>query len=161
ETGIGLFPDVGGTFLLSRLPGAIGLYLGLTGARVEARDALWTGIATHFVTAAQFPALTAALSTADDLDRCLAGFASEPEPGALDGRRPAIDRLFGRASSLADLMTALRDDADPFAAETHAQLLTKSPTSLAITFRQLSEARNLSFEEAMRREFRIVSRIPL
>lgn len=161
ETGIGLFPDVGATFLLSRLPGAIGLYLGLTGARVEARDALWSGIATHCVPSAQFPALAAALADARDLDRCLADFAHPPAPGALARQRPAIDRLFAAAPNLADLMAALRDDGDAFAGATHAQLETKSPTSLAITFRQLREGRDLAFEEAIRREFRIVSRIPL
>jgi enoyl-CoA hydratase len=161
ETGIGLFPDVGATFLLSRLPGAIGLYLGLTGARVEARDALWSGIATHCVGSAQFPALAAALADARDLDRCLADFAHPPAPGALARQRPAIDRLFAAAPNLADLMAALRDDGDAFAGATLAQLETKSPTSLAITFRQLREGRDLAFEEAIRREFRIVSRIPL
>jgi enoyl-CoA hydratase len=161
ETGIGLFPDVGATFLLSRLPGAIGLYLGLTGARVEARDALWSGIATHCVGSTQFPALAAALADARDLDRCLADFAHPPAPGALARQRPAIDRLFAAAPNLADLMAALRDDGDAFAGATLAQLETKSPTSLAITFRQLREGRDLAFEEAIRREFRIVSRIPL
>jgi enoyl-CoA hydratase len=163
ETGIGLFPDVGATFLLSRLPGAIGLYLGLTGARVEAPDALWSGIVTHCVPSARFPALAAALADADDLDRCLADFAQSPAPdaGALARQRPAIDRLFAAAPSLAELMAALRDHGDAFAAEIQAQLETKSPTSLAITFRQLQEGRDLAFEEAIRREFRIVSRIPL
>jgi enoyl-CoA hydratase len=161
ETGIGLFPDVGATFLLSRLPGEVGLYLGLTGARVEAPDALWSGIATHCVRSPQFPALAAALAVADDLDRCLADFATRPEPGALSRHRPLIDRLFAPAASLADLMAALADDGAPFAAATHAELKTRSPTSLAITFRQLRDGRDLTFEEAIRREFRIVSRIPL
>ena len=162
ETGIGLFPDVGGTFLLSGFPGAVGLYLGLTGARVEAPDALWSGIATHCVPSAQFPALAAALADARDLDRCLAGFAATPAPGPLSRQRSAIDRLFVPAPSLAALMAALQADAgDPFAAATLAQLETRSPTSLAITFRQLRDGRDLSFEDAIRREFRIVSRIPL
>ncbi len=165
ETGIGLFPDVGATFLLSRLRGAIGLYLGLTGARVEAPDALWSGLVTHCVPSARLPALAAALADARDLDRCLADFAQPPAPGvgagALARQRSAIDRLFAMAPSLADLMAALRDDGDAFARATHAQLRTKSPTSLAITFRQLREGSNLAFEEAIRREFRIVSRIPL
>jgi enoyl-CoA hydratase len=160
ETGIGLFPDVGTTFLLSRLPGAIGLYLGLTGARVEARDALWTGIATHFVPSTLFPTLTTALAAADDIDRSLAEFACEVEPGVLAQHRPAIDRLFA-APTLGDLMRGLANDGDDFAAAAHAELMTKSPTSLAITFRQLREGRGLSFEEAIAQEFRIVSRIPL
>ncbi|MET0481330.1 MAG: enoyl-CoA hydratase/isomerase family protein, partial [Aestuariivirgaceae bacterium] len=160
ETGIGLFPDVGATYLLSRLPGAIGLYLGLTGTRVEARDALWSGIATHFVPSGKFPALAAALAGADDLDRCLAAFAETPATGPLAQRRPTIDRLFA-SPTLGDLMTGLANDRDDFAAVTRAELLTKSPTSLAITFRQLTEGRTLAFEEAIRREFRIVCRIPL
>jgi enoyl-CoA hydratase len=160
ETGIGLFPDVGATYLLSRLPGAIGLYLGLTGTRVEARDALWSGVATHFVPSGKFPALAAALAGADDLDRCLDAFAEGQAPGPLAERRATIDRLFS-TPTLGDLMKGLASDGDGFAATTHAHLLTKSPTSLAITFRQLTEGRTLGFEEAIRREFRIVCRIPL
>jgi enoyl-CoA hydratase len=160
ETGIGLFPDVGATYLLSRLPGAIGLYLGLTGARVEARDALWSGIATHFVRSERFPALAAALATADDVERCLADFAEGPAPGPLAQHRATIDRLFA-SPTLRDLMTGLAEDGGGFAAATHAELQTKSPTSLAITFRQLTEGRGLSFEEAIALEFRIVCRIPL
>ncbi len=160
ETGIGLFPDVGATYLLSRLPGAIGLYLGLTGARVGARDALWSGLATHFVPSERFPALAAALATADDIERCLADFAEGPAPGPLAQHRATIDRLFA-CPTLPDLMTRLANDAGGFAAATHAELQTKSPTSLAITFRQLTEGRGLSFEEAIALEFRIVCRIPL
>ena len=160
ETGIGLFPDVGATYLLSRLPGAIGLYLGLTGARVKARDALWSGIATHFVPSQAFPALAAALAGADDIDRCLAAFADAQAPGPLAQRRATIDRLFA-SPTLGDLMTGLAKDRDSFAGATHAELLTKSPTSLALTFRQLTEGRGLAFDEAIRREFRIVCRIPL
>jgi enoyl-CoA hydratase len=160
ETGIGLFPDVGATYLLSRLPGAIGLYLGLTGARVEARDALWSGIATHFVPSGRFPALTAALASADDVDRCLAEFTETPAPGLLAQRRAAIDRLFA-SRTLGDLLSGLAKDSDGFAAATLAELHAKSPTSLAIAFRQLTEGRGLSFEEAIALEFRIVCRIPL
>src|SRR5262245_45057660 len=160
ETGIGLFPDVGATYLLSRLPGAIGLYLGLTGARVEARDALWSGIATHFVPSGNFPALTAALASAGDIDRCLGDFTEVPAPGLLAQRRASIDRLFA-SRTLDDLLTGLANDSDGFAADSLAELRTKSPTSLAITFRQLKGGRSLSFEEAIALEFRIVCRIPL
>jgi len=159
ETGIGLFPDVGATYLLSRLPGAIGLYLGLTGARVEARDALWSGIATHFVPSGKFPALAAALASGD-VDRCLAEFSETPAPGPLAQRRASIDRLFA-SRTLGDLLTGLAKDRDGFAAATLAELHTKSPTSLAITFRQLTEGRGLTFEEAIAFEFRIVCRISL
>ena len=160
ETGIGLFPDVGTTHLLSRLPGEIGLYLGLTGARVEARDALWSGIATHFVPSRKFPALAAALASADDVDRCLGDFAEDPGPGPLSQRRATIDRLFA-SPTLRDLLSGLARDSDGFATVAHAELQTKSPTSLAITFLQLKNGRALSFEEAIAQEFRIVCRIPL
>jgi enoyl-CoA hydratase len=159
ETGIGLFPDVGATHLLSRLPGSIGLYLGLTGARVEPGDALWSGIATHVVPSERFPDLAVALAGADDVDRCLGAFAEHRAPGRLWERRAVIDRLFA-GRTLEEVLAGLASDGDGFAAATLAELETKSPTSLAITFRQLRDGRALSFEEAIRREFRIVSRIP-
>src|SRR5690606_30067252 len=77
ETGIGLFPDVGGTFFLPRLPGRLGLYLGLTGARLKLADCLHAGIATHHVPAARFGALVDALAEAPDVDACLARFGEE------------------------------------------------------------------------------------
>ena len=98
ETGIGLFPDVGATRFLNRCPGHVGRYLGLTGARLNAADALYCGFATHFVPSAEVPALLAALA-AEPAEAALRvvcdGAGANPGPAPLAAHRDAIDRCFG------------------------------------------------------------------
>ncbi len=157
ETGIGFFPDVGGSYFLPRLPGAIGMYLGLTGARLKAADALHVGVATHYVESGQLPALIEALSEARDaaeVKSTLDGFASDPGPAAVDARRQLIDRCFGQAS-LAGVLAALEGESDPFAAETLAALRAKSPHLVAVSFEMIRRGAALSFDECMRMEFRL------
>src|SRR6185369_10933201 len=94
ETGIGLFPDVGASYYLSHLPGQLGLYLGLTGARIKAADLLYTGLATYFVPSAVCPAVIVALEREDASD-VLRRFAARPEGEApLAAVRATIDRCF-------------------------------------------------------------------
>jgi enoyl-CoA hydratase len=164
ETGIGLFPDVGATFLLSRLPGAIGTWLGLTGARLNAADCIHLGIATHFVRADRLDDLLEALAKAtygggagQAVDEILGRFTSDPGPSPLATESSQIDRLFG-ADSLGEVVARLAADPSDWAAEQRAILSTRSPTSLAVTFRQLREGRARSFDDAMRIEYRLVSR---
>ncbi|WP_096701561.1 enoyl-CoA hydratase/isomerase family protein [Magnetospirillum sp. 15-1] len=157
ETGIGFFPDVGGSYFLPRLPGAIGMYLGLTGARLKAADALHVGVATHYVESGQLPALIEALSEARDaaeVKSTLDGFASDPGMAAIDARRQLIDRCFGKAS-LAEVLAALEGESDPFAAETLATLRAKSPHLVAVSFEMIRRGAALSFDECMRMEFRL------
>jgi len=157
ETGIGFFPDVGGSSFLSRLPGQVGLYLGLTGARLRAADALHLGVATHYVESERLPALREALSEARDaaeVEATLAGFASDPGPAVLDGKRGLIDRCFGQ-SSLAEVLAALAADSDPWAAETLASLAKTSPHLLAVSFEMIRRGKTLSFDDCMRMEFRL------
>jgi enoyl-CoA hydratase len=158
ETGIGLFPDVGGTFFLPRLPGETGLYLGLTGTRIRTGDALALGLATHFVPSARHAELFAALCEADDVDGCLGRFAAATAETPLTAQRPEIDRHFG-FDTLDGIVSSLKGDGGDWAQECLATLATKSPTSLRITFRQLRAGRRLDFEAAMRLEYRIASRI--
>jgi enoyl-CoA hydratase len=163
ETGIGLFPDVGATYVLPRLPGAIGMYLGLTGARLGAADCLHVGLATHFVPAARLGELEAALAAADlsagpaAVDRVLEGFAADPGPPGLPALRERIDAAFG-APTLAAVLENLAAGADDFARAQLEAIGTKAPLSLAVTFRQLREGRRLDFDNAMRLEYRLVHR---
>ena len=159
ETGIGLFPDVGGTYFLPRCPGETGLYLGLTGARLDVTDAKFTGVATHVVPAAQHEALIAALAEdAMPLERTLAQFAVNPDnKSKIAGLQPLIDRHFAHAS-VEDIFASLEADASLFAAETLKSLRTKSPTSLKVTYRQIREGKKLGFEDCMRLEFRLTNR---
>lgn len=171
ETGIGLFPDVGGSHFLGRR-GALGMYLGLTGARLRAADAVYAGVATHFVPLASLPALRAALAAEPlaggraAVAALLERFAGEPPgpPPPLAARQADMERTLGEgaAASLDGALAALRREADggsEWAAATLRTLATKSPTSLRITFRALREGRRLTLAEALRREYRLAVRI--
>lgn len=163
ETGIGLFPDVGGTYFLPRLAGHLGLYLGLTGARLKAADTCHAGIATEYMPAARLDALEAALAAADwgedpngAVDRAVAGFAADPGPAPLDAHRATIDRCFA-GESVEAILAALEAGAehDPWAAATLATLVTRAPTSLKVTFEAIRRGAELDFDQAMIMEYRL------
>jgi enoyl-CoA hydratase len=159
ETGIGLFPDVGGTFFLPRCPGELGMYLALTGARCDVTDSKYAGVATHVVPAARHEDLIEALCADDQpLERTLGKFAVTPEnKSRLAGLQGAIDRHFAHESVEA-VVASLESDTSMFAVDTVKILKTKSPTSLKVTFAQIREGKNLGFEECMRLEFRLTNR---
>lgn len=162
ETGIGLFPDVGGTYFLPRLPGALGTWLALTGARLKQADMAWCGIATHAVPSARFEELTDALGQQADAAATIQRFAEAPdEPSSLPALMPAIDRSFS-ADTVPEVLERLEAEggADGEWARKQADTIrAKSPTSLAISMRQMREGAAMDFEECMRTEFRIVSRV--
>ncbi len=161
EVGIGFFPDVGATYALPRLPDAVGTYLALTGDRVGAADALALGLATHFVPGARMAELADALTARGALEDILPSFTQDPGPPALAAERGTIADCFG-ASSLAEILARLsRAEAEggAFATRASRTLRTKSPTSVAIAFEQMRRGGGLDFAEAMRTEYRIVSRI--
>jgi len=157
ETGIGLFPDVGGGWHLPRLPGKSGLWLALTGARIKGADCLALGIATHFVESAGTDALKAAILAGDlsAADR----FAASPGPAPLAPHRAEIDRLFG-ADSVEAIFAALEADGGAWASAQLKTLRTKSPQTLKVAFRQLAlGAVAATFEDNMRMEYRIGARV--
>jgi enoyl-CoA hydratase/carnithine racemase len=168
ETAIGLFPDVGATRFLNRCPGQIGRYLGLTGARLRAADTLYCGFATHVVAQERIEALVTALAGtawardggSEQVAALLAEFAGDPGPPPLAALRPAIDRCFAGDSVVAILdqlaAEAAAGGADAgWAAETRAGLLTKSPTSLKVTLRQLAVGRDYGLDQALSLEYRL------
>jgi enoyl-CoA hydratase len=164
EVGIGFFPDVGATYLLPRLPGKVGTWMALTGNRVGPADALALGVATHRVPSARFPELLDALSANDDVDGALARFAVDPGPAPLAPLRVLIDRLFAGGTVEAILAALDRESAGQgadaeFASEQAALIRTKCPLSLKIALEQMRRGAALDFAEAMRTEFRIVSRV--
>lgn len=161
EVGIGFFPDVGATFVLPRLPGATGLWLALTGARIRTADMLALGLATHAVAGGSFPALLDRLTAGDDVDATLAAHGAPAQAAPSDPNRALIDACFG-AGDLPAILGALDREAaagSVFAAAAAATMRAKSPNSLAITFEQMRRGASLDFEEAMALEFRIVSRM--
>jgi enoyl-CoA hydratase len=161
ETGIGLFPDVGGSWFLPRLPGHLGTYLALTGARLGQADALWAGILTHPLSSGRLPELAEVLATAHDLDAALAAASADPGVAVVQDMMPAIDRCFS-AGNVEDILARLDSEAGQFADWARATadtLRAKSPTSLKIALRQMRLGATLDFEDCMRMEFRIVSRL--
>ncbi|MGD8810377.1 MAG: enoyl-CoA hydratase/isomerase family protein [Gammaproteobacteria bacterium] len=161
ETGIGLFPDVGGTYFLPRCPGQIGMFLGLTGARLKAADCLYAGVGTHFVLAEKLDALAESLGAADlsqdaraAIDDILSGYAEDPGPAPLAEHREAIDRCFA-GESVEAILTALEAEDSEWAEKQRAAILTKSPTSLKVTHRQIRLGAELDFAECMTLEYRI------
>lgn len=138
ETAIGLFPDVGGSIFLPRLPGQLGVYLGLTGARLKGYDTLAAGIATHFVSSSKVEALKEALlargvSALDEFHE------SPAEPSGLTQLRLQVDRTFG-FNSVEEILDALKQENSEWARSTLETLRRVSPTSLKVTLRMLREA---------------------
>lgn len=161
ETGIGLFPDVGGGYFLPRCPGETGMYLALTGARLKTADSLYCGVATHVVAGAAVDALVERLASADygrnahgTVNRVLATFTAPAAPSPLAAYRAAIDCCFA-GNSVEAILDALLADGSDWAKQQHATILTKSPTSLKITFRQLRQAATMTLAEDLAMEYRM------
>jgi len=161
EVGIGFFPDVGATYALPRLPGQAGMYLALTGERVKRADAMMLGLATHAVDSGGLAALREALIAGEPVEAALSRASVDPGTAPLAAERPVMDACFS-AESVAAILRRLDEAAkegSEFAARAAAVMRAKSPTSLCIAFEQVRRGGGIEFEEAMRTEFRIVSRI--
>ena len=163
ETGIGLFPDVGGTWFLPRLPGQVGMWLGLTGARLRTADVLAAGICDHYLPSDRVEELIRALAgieigarePLEAVDRVIEAFARQPEAEAgLPARRAIIDRCFA-GESVEAILDALAGEGDDWAPAQREAILTKSPTCTRIAFRQIREGAGLGFEDCMRLEYRL------
>ena len=166
EVGVGFIPDVGATWFLPRMPGELGLYCALTGARLGPADGMASGIATHRVASERFSDLIEGLCGNLSVDAMLGAFAEPAGEGPLAPLRPPIDRLFAGDTVEAILMAldaeaSGRGSGADFARATAAAIREKSPTSLKIALAQLRRGRSLDFAECMRTEFRIVSRLVL
>ncbi|MET0370881.1 MAG: enoyl-CoA hydratase/isomerase family protein [Sphingobium sp.] len=156
ESGIGLFPDVGGGWFLPRLPGRTGAWLATTGARVKGADALAIGIATHYAASDRLDAVKADI-VADpaSLKSILDAAAQAPPPSPWEDQRADIDRLFN-SDRYEDILAALRADGGEWAQAQLSALATKSPQTCKVALRQLREgAAFADFADNMRNEYRI------
>jgi enoyl-CoA hydratase len=164
ETGIGFFPDVGATYVLPRLRGALGMYLGLTGARLGAADCIWSGLGSWYVPSERLEEVEARLAETDlsgdahaRVRSVLDDLSADPGPPPLAEQRDRIDACYGR-KDLGAVLQALGTEETGWGQAQLEQLSTKSPTSLAVTFRQLQQGAALGFDDAMRLEYRLVPR---
>jgi enoyl-CoA hydratase len=162
ETGIGLFPDVGGGRYLSRLAGRLGQFLALTGARLDGAECLWAGLATHYLPSDKLADAKARI--AEHPDR-IAGILSElsitPPPARIEENADRIAHHF-RSDRLEDILASLEGDDGDWAIKELATLHTKSPQTCKVALRQLAEAAKLDdFADEMRMEYRIATRVLL
>jgi 3-hydroxyisobutyryl-CoA hydrolase len=164
ETGIGLIPDVGGSFFLPRLSGQLGMYLALTGHRLKGLDCLHAGVATHACHGAKVSQLKTELIHCNGDEQLirgvLASFTKElpADKFSLADKLPAIDSIFS-GDSLEAVLSSLETANGEWEKKTLQTIGRMSPTSLKVTFRQLREGRRLSsLAECLRMEFRLVTR---
>jgi enoyl-CoA hydratase len=149
ETAIGFFPDIGATFFLPRLPGELGTYLGLTGARSQGADAVHAGLATHFTQRADVPALSRALS--EDGPAALATHAAPLQAFSLAAQRTLIDRCFS-ADSMIEIVHRLEATGGEWATQTLATLRSVSPSALCWTLEALRRGANLTLPQCQAAE---------
>lgn len=169
ETAIGLFPDVGASHFLNKLPGALGIYFGLTGQRLAGRDLFKAGIGTHFIPSDKLKSLE------DDIMRL-----EKPDLLRIDGilqkhqeqwqdefrkefsLKPHIGRInsiFGQAKSVEEIISGLEKDNSEWARK-HIEILSRmSPTSLKLTFEQLLRAKTMTLPECLKMEYRMACRV--
>ncbi len=160
ETGIGLFPDVGGGWYLSRMPDHIGLWLALTGARIKAADCELIGVATDCIAAKDVGAFKAGV-VADpaNVERLLTEMETDAGRPPIAQHQDEIARLFA-GDSVEAIVAALEGAGSEWAAEQLKVLATKSPQTMKVAFRQLQLGRTMaSFADNMAMEYRIGARV--
>ncbi|WP_338504829.1 enoyl-CoA hydratase/isomerase family protein [Sphingomonas kaistensis] len=160
ETGIGLFPDVGGGWYLSRLEGRVGQFMALTGARLDGAECKYLGLATHYVPQAALPDLVERLTAAPARAAGAAGnFAGVPPTARIEQNMADIARLFA-PDTLEDVIAGLEAEDSDWARSELATLRSKSPLSCKVSLRLLQEgATRESFEDEMRAEYALASRV--
>jgi enoyl-CoA hydratase len=160
ETGIGLFPDVGGGWFLPRLPGQTGVWLALTGARLKAADTVFLGIHTHYLPSDTLEAFRAILSAdpAHPVD-VADGLEDDAGEAPIEAHLEVIDRLFA-FDTVEDIFAALEADGSGWALAQLATLKTKSPQSLKVSLRQIRTGATLTdFADNMAMEYALGGRV--
>ncbi len=158
ETSIGFFPDIGASYFLARCPGQIGIYLGLTGARLQAADTQWLGFTDYFVNSAQLTTLINALLSCEqeDIAKTLNTFTNKTALSVLATQRALIDECFC-FNTIEEIINSLQNHSNVWCQQTAALLLTKSPTSLKVTLEQLRRGAKLNLADCLKMEYRITN----
>jgi 3-hydroxyisobutyryl-CoA hydrolase len=164
ETGIGLFPDVGGGHFLPRLKGKLGIYLALTGYRLKSTDVLHSGVATHFVkssliTELEKDLLSLSSSSTSDIENLLQSYQNKckldiEKPFSLSSHLDKINTLFD-ATAVEEIVANLRRDGSDWSIAQVNTINKMSPTSLKVTLRQLREGASLNLQQVLSMEYRL------
>lgn len=161
EVNIGLFPDVGGSYFLSRAAGALGTYLGVTGVTIGAADALYVGLADHYVPAAEMPALLALIEATEGaalkaaIEAFAAPFRAALGAAPLETQRAAIERHFSLNTVPAMLASLVGDDSE-FAQKTAKVMATRSPLMMCVTHELVRRGAALDVADCLRMERTLV-----
>ncbi|MEH2509373.1 enoyl-CoA hydratase [Nitrobacteraceae bacterium AZCC 1564] len=159
EVGLGFFPDVGGTWLLSHTPGELGTYYALTGQPMSGADATYAGVADVLINSTDWPALRDALAnaplraSATDVRTIMQSYAVKDVAASIEQHREHIDRLFA-FDTMEEIVAALKQDGSEFALATLKALSDKSPIGLKVTLQLLRLGRtSKSLKECLVREY--------
>ncbi len=158
ECGIGLVPDVGGSYILARAPGCLGSYLGLTAERMSAADAIYAGFADKFIPEANWSTLTSALEGSGDVS-VIDDFVVEAPHSTLQEQEVSLNKLFN-TTNLAEIVRRLTQSGDGFAEKTLKALLRNSPLSMACALVILDRLRRSKGDltSALTMEYRYTAR---
>ncbi|MCC5015452.1 enoyl-CoA hydratase/isomerase family protein [Legionella sp. 31fI33] len=162
ETGIGFFPDIAASYLLARCPGNFGVYLGLTGDRLNAQEALALGLVKQVISSDKLQDVLMSLIAADlshnasqAVVNCLQQFAMPAEPAVLEKKQAIIDQCFAQ-DSVEKIFASLQRSGDDWALQTLDHLQQKAPLSLKVTLAQIHKAKNLSMAECIKMDYCLV-----
>ena len=159
ETGIGLFPDVGGGWYLARLKRRIGQFLALTGARLDGAECLWAGLATHYLPSARLDEAKQRIARGEPVDQVLGQLGESPPDPRIAAHAEQIARHF-HSDVLETILASLASDPGEWAQKELASLRTKSPQACKVALRQLAKAQRLDrFDDYMAMEYRIAARV--
>jgi enoyl-CoA hydratase/carnithine racemase len=163
ETGIGFFPDIGASYLLARCPGQTGIYLGLTGNRLNAADALALGLINNMIDSEQLPQVLASLIQTDlsadahqRVSACLQEFALPDAAAPIENERAAIDSCFAK-DKVEAIFTSLESRSDDWSLAIKRSLEQKAPLSLKVTLAQIHKAKSLSMGDCLKMDYRLVN----
>tara|TARA_S200000501_G_scaffold288924_1_gene273669 strand:+ start:13233 stop:14276 length:1044 start_codon:yes stop_codon:yes gene_type:complete len=160
ETGIGLFPDVGGSFFLSRLKYEAGTYLALTGSRIKAADAIFLQTATNFVKSENFSSIINDLSKGErDPGDIITSYSSSPDEESEFEMISDFSLKNFKGNTIEEIIDNLKNNNSDLATKILSIIGTKSPTSLKVALRSLQLGRKNSFEDCMKMEFRMVNKV--
>lgn len=162
ETRIGFFPDIGSSYFLPRCPGSLGVYLGLTSKQINTTDALYTGLVDYGVSSDQLENIVQALAdhplnaqnSHSAISKIIEPFTTSFENSTLSSYKKEINHCFS-AESIMEIINRLRQLRTGWSEETIEDLLTRSPTSLTVTLKEMHEGKRMDFDNCMKMEYRL------